>query len=457
MKKRSYFILLFCLLFFSAIAFANIETITSTVKQPFGGSQSPDDARIAGIAKAKREALEIAGTHLESLTIIKNNILENDEIIALAAGVLKVEVVSQKNYVTEDAFGIIIVVKVDVDTSTLEKRVKALLEDRNLLKKYQESKNREKDLLTKIEELEKQNKKLKGSSSQEKRKKIKSQFRKIARELTATELNNKALALWSYGYYTDISKAIALLKQAVQIDPEYGEAFNNLGLAYRSKGDYDRAINYYRKALKFDLKQLGPDHLNVATRYNNLGVAFSRKREHDRAIEYYQKALKINLKQLRPDNPKVATSYNNLGLAYKQKGNYDKAIEYYQKALKIDLKQRGPDHPRVAIRYNNLGRAYAGKGDYDRAIEYYQKAIRIDLKQLGHDHPNVAIRYNNMGRAYQRQGNYDKALEYYRSALKIGRKSFGKNHPDTKHYQKNVNSIIATDPFGRHRSSSPKP
>ena len=457
MKKKFYFVLLFCLVFFSTIVFANIETITSTVKQPFGGSQSPDDARIAAIAKAKREALERAGTYLESLTIVQNNVLEKDEIIALAAGVLKTEVVSQKNYATEDAFGIIIVAKVDVDTSTLEKRVKAFLKDRSLLKKYQESKNREKDLLAKIEELEKQNKKLKSSSPQKKRKKIKSQFRKIARKLTATELNNKALALWSYGYYTDVSKAIALLKQAIQIDPEYSEAYNNLGLAYRSNGDYDSAIEYYQKALKFDLKQLGPDHLNIAIRYNNMGVVFSRKREHDSAIEYYQKALKINLKQLRPDNPKVATSYNNLGLAYKRKGNYDRALEYYQKALKIDLKQLGPDHPDVAIRYNNMGRAYAGKGDYDRAIKYYRKALKIDLKQLGSDHPNVAIRYNNLGEAYQQKGNYDKALEYYRSALKIGRKSLGKNHLDTKHYQRKVDSIEALDPFGRHKWSSPKP
>jgi len=414
MKKRPCFISLFCLVLFSTFAFANIETITSTVKQPFGGSQSPDDARIAAIVKAKRKALEIAGTYLESLTIIKNNVLEKDEIIALAAGVLKTEVVSQKNYATEDAFGIIIVAKVDVDTSTLEKRVKAFLEDRSLLKKYQESKTREKDLLAEIEELEKQNKNLKSSSPQGKRSKLKVQFEKATRELTATELNNKALALWSHSYYTDVSKAIALLKQAIQIDPEYGEAYNNLGLAYRSNGDYDRAIEYYQKALKIDLKQLGPGH------------------------------------------PDVAIRYNNIGLAYKRKGNYNKALEYYQKALKIDLKQLGPDHPDVAIRYNNMGRAYAGKGDYDRAIKYYLKALNIDLKQLGSDHPNVAIRYNNMGAAYQRKGNYNRALEYYKKALKIGQKSLGKNHPDTKHYQRKVDSMEALDPFGQHKWSSPK-
>ncbi|MDK9717834.1 MAG: hypothetical protein OEL57_08000, partial [Trichlorobacter sp.] len=45
---------------------AEINTITHTVQQPFGGSQSPDDARTAGIARAKREALERFGTYIES-------------------------------------------------------------------------------------------------------------------------------------------------------------------------------------------------------------------------------------------------------------------------------------------------------------------------------------------------------------------------------------------------------
>jgi hypothetical protein len=91
-------------------AMGEILTIKHTVKQTFGGGQSPDDARISGIALAKREALEKAGTYIENLTVVKNYKVEKDEILALTAGVLKAEVVSQKNYASDDAFGIEIVV-----------------------------------------------------------------------------------------------------------------------------------------------------------------------------------------------------------------------------------------------------------------------------------------------------------------------------------------------------------
>ena len=111
--------LLFLLI--STLSYAEIKTFTCTVKQPFGGSQSPDDALIASIAKAKREVLELAGTYLQSLTVVKNAVVVKDEILALAAGVLKTKIVSQKNYATEDAFGIVVVAEVEVDTTIMEK------------------------------------------------------------------------------------------------------------------------------------------------------------------------------------------------------------------------------------------------------------------------------------------------------------------------------------------------
>ena len=65
----TFFIILMLL---PAYAFGEILTIRHSVKQTFGGGQSPDDARISAMAKAKREALEKAGTYIESLTVVQN-------------------------------------------------------------------------------------------------------------------------------------------------------------------------------------------------------------------------------------------------------------------------------------------------------------------------------------------------------------------------------------------------
>jgi len=60
---------------------------------------------------------------MESITIVENFILTRDEIIAIAGGVLKTEIVSQKNYATENGFGVIMVSKIELDTEQMKERM----------------------------------------------------------------------------------------------------------------------------------------------------------------------------------------------------------------------------------------------------------------------------------------------------------------------------------------------
>jgi len=192
--------LLTILLFLPVSAIGEIQTITHTVKQSFGGSQSADDARISAVAKAKREALEKAGTYIESITVVKNLQVDKDEILALAAGVLRAEVVSQKNYHTDDAFGIDVVVKVVVDTSVLEERVKKLLQDRTHIEQLKQARSREKGLLEKIVVLEAENRK--GKKSDQKAVNLKNEFQAASGGLAAIDWVYKAIALFADGKYT---------------------------------------------------------------------------------------------------------------------------------------------------------------------------------------------------------------------------------------------------------------
>jgi tetratricopeptide (TPR) repeat protein len=213
---------------------------------------------------------------------------------------------------------------------------------------------------------------------------------------------------------------------------------NNLGAAWNAKGNYDKAIEYYKKALKSDLKTFGEDHPNVATYRNNLGATWKAKGEYDKAIEYYEMALKSDLKNFGENHPKVATRWNNLGEAWRAKGEYDKAIDYYEKALNSDLKNFGENHPNIAAHRNNLGVAWNAKGEHDKAIEYLEKALKSDLKTFGEKHSNVATYRNNLGTALNAKGEYDKAIEHLEKALSVIQVRLGNDHPDTKTLENNL-------------------
>ena len=179
---------------------------------------------------------------------------------------------------------------------------------------------------------------------------------------------------------------------AQQKPSESGDAefYNNRGMAYMDKGQYDQAISDYNKALEINPK--------FAEAYYNRGIACGGKGHFDQAISSFNKALEIN--------QKFAEAYSNRGITYRRKGQYDQAISDYNKALEIS--------PRYAEAYNNRGNAYGDKGQYDQAISDYNKALEIS--------PRFAEVYSNRGRAYYLKGEYGKCWEDIKKAQGLGYK-----------------------------------
>ncbi|MCX5808970.1 MAG: tetratricopeptide repeat protein [Proteobacteria bacterium] len=363
-----------------------MKTVTHTVKQPFGGSQSPDDARIAAVARAKREALEMAGVYVESFTIVKNSRIDKDEILALTAGVLKAEVVSQKNYHTDDAFGVEVVVRIDVDTSVLEDRVKKLLADRTHLEQLNQARKKEKELLDTVVKLQEENKRL--TKSKKSTKKLKEQFKATSQGLTAVEWGDKASALWQDGKYTDPKKAIEYLNNAIRLKPDYARAYNNRGIAYNNLGQYQQAVEDFSTAIR-----LKPDDADV---YSNRGIAYNNLGQHRQTIQDCNQAIR-----LKPD---CANAYVSRGRAYAELGQHQKAIEDCNQAIRLK-----PDY---ANAYGNRGAAYAELGQHQKAIEDFNEAIRLK--------PNFAEAYSNRGMAYLSMGNTTRGCSDAKKACGMG-------------------------------------
>ncbi|MFM8485836.1 MAG: tetratricopeptide repeat protein, partial [Bacteroidota bacterium] len=95
-------------------------------------------------------------------------------------------------------------------------------------------------------------------------------------------------------------------KAAVDLDPE--NSIYHLSYAYNENtlAHYDKAIRHYEIALGIDTLSGGNDEM-VSTLLNNLGSAWVRKGECDKAIDYYEKALQIYLNAFGGQHPEVAT------------------------------------------------------------------------------------------------------------------------------------------------------
>jgi len=90
---------------------------------------------------------------------------------------------------------------------------------------------------------------------------------------------------------------------------------------------------------------------NSAIAQHKRGLAYRNKGDFDRAIADLSEAIRLD--------PKYAEAYYGRGLAYGNKGDLDRAIADYSEAIRLD--------PKLAAAYNNRGNAYKNKGDFDRA------------------------------------------------------------------------------------------
>ncbi|XP_044169311.1 tetratricopeptide repeat protein 28-like, partial [Acropora millepora] len=221
----------------------------------------------------------------------------------------------------------------------------------------------------------------------------------------------------AYKSLGDYRKAIEYhekhLKIAIEIGDRgvQGRANGNLGNAYRSLGDYRKAIEYHEKDLKIAI-EIG-DRGGEGGAYGNLGNAYRSLGDYRKAIEYHQKHLKIAIEI--SDRGGEGRAYGSLGNAYQSLGDYRKAIEYHEKHLKIaiEIGDRGGE----GRAYGSLGSAYQSLSDYRKAIEYHEKHLKIAI-EIG-DRGGEGRAYGSLGNAYQSLGDYRKAIEYHEKHLKI--------------------------------------
>ena len=113
---------------------------------------------------------------------------------------------------------------------------------------------------------------------------------------------------------------IASYVQALEIKPDYHEAWSNRGNALGNLGRFEEAIASYDQAL-----EIKPD--NSWTRHQ-IGWAYLIAKQYEKSIETFQQCLDLN-----GDDPE---GHYGLACVYSQKNQIEPALEWLAKVFKLD-------------------------------------------------------------------------------------------------------------------------
>ena len=178
---------------------------------------------------------------------------------------------------------------------------------------------------------------------------------------------NKAVALYAEKKFDQALTELEAIKEKFQGQSGIEIVYLHMGNCYSSKGDYQKAIEFYQKALeKF------PTNSELIL---CIGNAYSNLNDFDNAMKWFNK-LKIE------DIGNVDTLYNIGVIAYNQ-GDFERALTFFKKATEIDTE--------FADGFFQLGMTYTALDKSQEAVEVLKKFMQLAPQSPNFDAAKAVI------------------------------------------------------------------
>ncbi|MGD2087867.1 MAG: protein kinase [Candidatus Aminicenantes bacterium] len=202
----------------------------------------------------------------------------------------------------------------------------------------------------------------------------------LSPETLKSQQANRPKNIEAYEYY---------LKGVYILDSRY--------IIYKREEDFQAAIKMFKKALEID-----PDYINA---YSGLVYAYDihweltgeTKQDLDMLINYSEKIYSLA--------PNSIYEIFCMGWVNFRKGNYEKAYQYFKRVVEVF-----PNHSFSKINHG-IGYFLSSQGLYRHAIKYFSREVEID--------PFYLYAQDWLGNCFEYLGEFKKALIYYKKALEI--------------------------------------
>lgn len=160
------------------------------------------------------------------------------------------------------------------------------------------------------------------------------------------------------GYYEQhqINIAFDEIRQALQADPNYADAYSMRGLIYMEMGEARMAEDSFLQAIK--LSPNNPDF------NNNYGWFLCQNGQEQKSISYFERALKVRAYQ------SPAKALNNAGICSLKLKDKTNAEKYFLQAFQYE--------PGNALTNINLAKILYDRHDYERARFYIARVVKAN-------------------------------------------------------------------------------
>lgn len=241
---------------------------------------------------------------------------------------------------------------------------------------------------------------------------------------SAVGWNNRGMVYYEKG---EFDKALLDFNECIRVQPKHPDAYNNRSIIYYHRKDYPKALEENLKLLNIDTAH--------KEGYSNRGSFFYIMQQYDSSKYYYLKATQVNgknasayfyagvseynLKSYRNATgllhkaisllPNYADAYVFLGICYTRLGLKDSVLYSITKAEEVAPLSAARQS--AAREYQLAGTEAFNRGDWQEALSLYNEALSIK--------PDDADALYYIGGVYLSRQNVNKAREYWKKSIAI--------------------------------------
>ena len=195
-------------------------------------------------------------------------------------------------------------------------------------------------------------------------------MRKPTEHLGAWDLLQRGVALLWRQDHSSLNSGMDLIHQAVDLDPDFGQAYSHLAfgalllLLYEWADDYEEIL---QQGIVDAGKGIAIDQRDYFA-YHALGRLNTIAGDHVAAVRALETCVSIN--------PNFSMGYLGLAEAHVYGGDPEKAIAYADTAIRLS-----PNDPNMSNSLHYKASAYVRLDDFDRAIELFEKVCEFPAAQ----------------------------------------------------------------------------
>lgn len=222
------------------------------------------------------------------------------------------------------------------------------------------------------------------------------------------------------------------------------KAVNNLGMYYYNKTNFIEAQKYFYEALKLNDYLPLKNKISYSILFSNIGLIHQEFKQFDKALQFHKKALNIRIKENKFKEQCI--SYSNIGICYKGKNNLDKAIVAIKTAMEIASKNEllseklkgNTNLANIYIENKFFNNKLLIKITEKLLLEFENRKSEIQIAPI-----SEFINYQSLAAYYLEIKNYDKSILYCNKAIK-----FTKSYPEFKNHSYKLYNILSNAYLG---------